>query len=55
MSGQHKHAPYRVRLPEMVRERLAARLARTGEKANKVISDAVREKLDREEQEASTS
>jgi hypothetical protein len=50
MSGQHKHAPYRVRLPEMVRDRLVARLAlRPDEAANKFISDAVREKLDREE------
>lgn len=49
MPGQHKHPPYRVRLPEAVRARLAARIRRTGEPVNKVISEAVREKLDREE------
>lgn len=51
MPSQHKAAPYRVRLPEAVRLRLMARLERTGEPVNKVISEAVREKLDREEQE----
>jgi predicted HicB family RNase H-like nuclease len=55
MPSRHKYPPYRVRLPEAVRERLAARVARTKEPLNKVISDAVREKLDREEQEAGTS
>ena len=39
----------RVRPPEPVHERLLQRVRRTGEPVNRFISDAIREKLDREE------
>lgn len=55
MPGVHKSPKLTVRLPYAVRQRLLARVERTGEPVNQVISDAVREKLDREEQEASAS
>ncbi len=55
MPGVHRSEKLRVRLPDVVRRRLMARVARTGEPVNKVISQAVAEKLDRDEQEASAS
>ena len=48
MPSQHKSPSLRVRLPDAVRTRLLERVARTGEAVNRVISEAVREKLDRE-------
>ena len=48
MSSQHKSPSLRVRLPDAVRVRLLERVARTGEAVNKIISQAVAEKLDRE-------
>lgn len=49
MPSQHKVPTVRVRLPEAVRARLLERVARTGEPVNKVISEAVAEKLERDE------
>lgn len=54
MPSQHRVPAVRVRLPEAVQRRLMERVARTGEPVNKVISDAVREKLDHDEQESAS-
>lgn len=52
MPSRHRVPTVRVRLPEAVQRRLLERVARTGEKVNRVISEAVAEKLDRDEREA---
>lgn len=47
-SDRHREKPLRVRLPEAQRQRLMKRVERTGEPVNRFITEAVREKLDRE-------
>lgn len=51
MPSQHKRNPLTLRLPEGERQRLEAYAERTGQPVGRVIADAVRALLDREEQE----
>lgn len=49
MPDRHKRHPLTVRLPEGERSRLQAYAERTGQPVGRVVADAVREKLDRDE------
>jgi len=49
MPGQHKNSPLRVRPPADVRERLERYVTATGRAVNAIISQAIREWLDRNE------
>lgn len=51
MSGQHKYSPLRVRPPADVRKRLERYVAATGRAVNAIISQAIRDYLDRNESE----
>lgn len=54
MPDQHKVDPLSVRFSVDELKRLTAYAGRTGQPVRRVIRDAVREKLDREEQEGGT-
>jgi hypothetical protein len=50
MTDRHVKQSFTVRPPADVRDRLDARIAATGAKRNTFISDAIAEKLEREQQ-----
>lgn len=49
MPSQHKTTPLSIRLPDAERQRLRDYAGRHGLPVRRVIIDAIREKLDREE------
>ena len=51
MPNQHKYSPYRVRPPEKDRLRLIQYIEKTKRKVNEIYSQALREFLDRHENE----
>ena len=51
MADRHTRPSFTIRPPADVRDRLDAHLAVSGAKRNTFISEAIAEKLDREEQE----